>query len=153
MHRRNVSRDGIAGERVEVGYEADYERLLKRLSDCDLLYLPLAFFDAPGATTDSLQYAFPTKSLDYLVGGTPVLVHCPDSFELSRFFVGHKCGHVVNEPGAEAVENWLNCWLAGEIEPLDDADRLATLDVFSPTENKRLLWKIIGEETLGRIKS
>jgi hypothetical protein len=118
-----------------------------------LLYLPLAFYDAPGATTHSLQYAFPTKSLDYLVCGTPLLVHCPENFELSRFFAGHNCGHVVNQPGPEAVENWLNRWLAGRIAPLPDTDRLDALNVFSAAENKRLLWEIIAEETNGRNRS
>jgi hypothetical protein len=143
---------GIAGERVDVGYEAEYERLLSHLAGCDLLYLPLAFFDAPGATIHSLQYAFPTKSLDYLVCGTPLLAHCPENFELSQFFAGHNCGHVLNEPGPRAVEQWLNRWLAGDAAPVDDADRLAALEVFSPTENKRLLWKIIAEETTRREK-
>ncbi len=149
----NLAARGIAGERVEISYESDYERLLSQLASCDLLYLPLAFYDAPRATVESLQYAFPTKSLDYLVCGTPVLVHCPAHFELSQFFAGHNCGYVVNEPGPDAVERWLNRWLAGSVRPLDDADRLAALDIFSPAENKRLLWDIIAEETKGRNKS
>ena len=144
---------GIGGDRVEIGYESDYGRLLSNLASCDLLYLPLAFYDAPGATIDSLQYAFPTKSLDYLVCGSPLLVHCPEHFELSRFFAGHNCGHVLNDPGPVAVERWLNRWLAGEVPSMDDKDRLAALDIFSPTENKRLLWEIIAEETKGRNKS
>jgi hypothetical protein len=148
-----LARKGIDGDRVEVGYEADYERLLSRLASCDLLYLPLAFFDTPAVTVQSLQYAFPTKSLDYLVSGTPVLVHCPHNFELSQFFAGHNCGHVLNEPGPLAVEQWLDRWLAGQIAHLADSDRLETLDVFSAAENKRLLWEIIDEETNRRNKS
>ncbi|HEV3416249.1 MAG TPA: glycosyltransferase [Pirellulales bacterium] len=147
-----LDRAGIAGERVECAYEADYERLLTHLAGCDLLYLPLAFFDTPAVTTDSLQYAFPTKSLDYLVSGTPILVHSPKHFELSRFFASHDCGHVVNEAGPVAVEAWLQRWLAGAVESLDDSDRLATLRIFSPEENRRLLWVIIAEETASRGK-
>jgi glycosyltransferase involved in cell wall biosynthesis len=143
----DLARKGIAGERIETSYETNYERLLSHLAGCDLLYLPLAFFDTPGVTTHSLQYAFPTKSLDYLVCGTPILVHCPKEFELSQFFSGHNCGYVVNESGPEAIAAWLDRWLAGEIAALDDAARLNTLDVFSPEANKRLLWQIIAEET------
>jgi hypothetical protein len=148
----DLSRAGIAGIRVECAYEADYERLLTHLAGCDLLYLPLAFFDTPNVTTDSLQYAFPTKSLDYLVSGTPILVHSPRHFELSRFFTSHHCGLVVNEAGPVAVEAWLQRWLAGAVESLDDSDRLDTLRVFSPEENRRLLWAIIAEETSSRGK-
>jgi Glycosyl transferase 4-like domain len=138
---------GITGRRVEIAYEENYECLLSELSGCDLLYLPLAFFDTPAVTTYSLQYAFPTKSLDYLVCGSPVLVHSPKHFELSQFFTCQNCGHVVNEPGPGAVEAWLCEWLAGKIAPLDDADRRSALALFSPDENKRLLWQIIAEET------
>ena len=80
---------GIAGERVEVGFESDHTRLIERLADCDLLYLPLAFADSGDLTTNALQYAFPTKGLDYLVAGPPILVHCPAQYELSRFFKQH----------------------------------------------------------------
>ena len=99
---------GIAGEGVEIGFEADYDRLLQRLSECDLLYLPLAFEDTGSLTTDALQYSFPTKSLDYLLAGPPILVHCPAEFELSRFFRERECAHVLNDGG-----HWAAGGLAG----------------------------------------
>ena len=137
---------GIDGPRVEIGYESNYERLLGHLAGCDLLYLPLAFHDGTNIAADSLQFSFPTKSLDYLLTGRPILVHCPAEFELSRFFVKHNCGYVLNDAPSEAVGKWLDAWRAGRVAPLDDADRLRTLALYSPEENKRLLWKVLGEE-------
>ena len=141
-----LQRLGIAGRRVEAAYEPNYERLLNHLAGCDLLYLPLAFFDNPGVTTDSLRYAFPTKSLDYLVCGTPPLVHCPQNFELSQFFTDNACGHVLNDPNPLAVKKWLQSWRAGQVAPSNDSDRLDAIGLFSPEENKRLLWRVIAEE-------
>jgi glycosyltransferase involved in cell wall biosynthesis len=138
-----LRRSGICGDRVEFGYESNHERLLTQLSECDLLYLPLAFFDSSSVTIESLQYAFPTKSLDYLVSGVPILVHCPANFELSRFFAGHNCGYVLNDKEPSAVAGWLNKWLDDETAPLDDSQRRHALRVFSPEENKRLLWEVI----------
>jgi glycosyltransferase involved in cell wall biosynthesis len=140
-----LQRCGITGDRVDVQYEANYERLLAQLGECDLLYLPLAFHDSSSVTTESLQYAFPTKSLDYLVCGVPILVHCPSNYELSRFFTEQKCAHVVNDNEPEAIANWLNRWLDGVVAPLDDCNRRNALSIFSPEENKRLLWEAIAD--------
>jgi len=138
---------GIAGERIDAGFEANYEWLLECLSGCDLLYLPLAFTDSEALTTDALQFAFPTKSLDYLVVGTPILVHCPENFELSRFFRQHGCGHVLNDGQPAALAKWLEAWLAGGMKPPDDVARHEALQLFSAQENRRVLWQTIWEET------
>ena len=136
----------IHGPRVDVAYEGCYERLLEHLAACDVLYLPLSFVDDPNISANSLQYAFPTKSLDYLVSGTPILVHCPERFELSRFFSSRSCGYVSHDASRESLHRWLRAYQAGEIAPLDDHNRQAALSLFSPDENKRLLNRVISEE-------
>ena len=142
--RERLAALGIAGERVEVGFESDHAQLLERLAECDLLYLPLAFADSGDLTTNALQYAFPTKSLDYLVAGPPILVHCPVHFELSRFFQEHRCAHVLNEGDPAALAQWLEAWGGGAANPDDDARRRA-VEVFSPQENRRVLWNLLAE--------
>ena len=129
---------------MEVGFESDHAQLLERLAECDLLYLPLAFADSGDLTTNALQYAFPTKSLDYLVAGPPILVHCPVHFELSRFFQEHRCAHVLNEGDPAALAQWLEAWGGGAANPDDDARRCA-VEVFSPQENRRVLWNLLAE--------
>lgn len=136
---------GISGEDVEIGFEADYDRLLERLSECDLLYLPLAFHDTGTLTTDALQYSFPTKSLDYLLAGPPILVHCPAEFELARFFREQDCAHMLDDGDPGRLAAWLEAFGEGRVAQLDDAARRRALELFSPQENRRVLWRLLSE--------
>ncbi len=137
---------GISGERVEIAFEPDIERWFAGLNACDLLYLPL-HFEARGSTASgAMELSLPTKSFDYLVAGSPILVHCPEHFSLSRFFNRYRCGYVLNEPGAAALKNWLASWRAGKIPPLTDSQRREALAMCSPEENKRILWEVLSEE-------
>jgi hypothetical protein len=142
---QRLAGQGIGGNGIEIGFESDYQRLLEQLSECDLLYLPLAFVDSATLTTGALQYAFPTKSVDYLLAGPAILVHCPTHFELSRFFSKHECAHVLNEGAPEALAAWLDAWLAGRVPPTSDAARRRAVKVFSPEENRRILWNVMAE--------
>jgi len=145
---------GIRGERIDVGFENNYERLLQCLAGCDLLYLPLAFDDSGSLTANALQYAFPTKSLDYLLAGPPILVHCPKNYELSRFFSVHACAQVLNEGEPAALQGWIDAWLAGQLAAPDAAARGRAVEVFSPQENRRLFWEVMSEvSTVSRNKT
>ena len=43
-----------------------------------------------------LSTIFPTKTVEYLASGGPILVHCPEHYFLAQFFIKHKCGLVVS---------------------------------------------------------
>jgi hypothetical protein len=108
---------GIAGPNVECSFEPDRERLLARLAACDLVYLPLAF-DPPGDPQREMwRMAFPTKTIDYLIAGAPILVQCPDDYEVHRFLRHHAAAHLLPVPESAALETWLRGWLA---EPAAD---------------------------------
>ena len=94
----------------------------------------------------AMAFSLPTKSFDYALSGVPILVHCPEDFSLSRFFAKNRCGYVLNDPRTEAVRQWLDAWRAGQIPALDDTARLKTLAKYTPDENKRILWQVLGEE-------
>lgn len=142
----------IRGPRVEVAFEADYERLLRHIASCDLLYLPLQFFKGTNMAANAMAFSLPTKSFDYALSGVPMLVHCPEEFALSRFFVRNRCGYVLNDPNTEAVRQWIEAWRVGAIPPLDESDRLKTLGLHSVEENKRVLWQVLAEEADRRAK-
>ena len=42
-----------------------------------------------------LSTIFPTKTPDYLASGRPIMVYCPERYELAAYFQKHKCGIVV----------------------------------------------------------
>jgi hypothetical protein len=137
---------GICGPRVEIGFAPDYNRLLHDLAECDLLYLPLSFFEGECAAAGAMELSLPTKSFDYLLTGTPILAHCPEHFSLAKFFKRFPCGYVLSDPRIEAVKKWLCAWRSGEILQLDDAVRQKTLAMYTPAENKRTLWQVFAEE-------
>jgi hypothetical protein len=146
---------GIHGPRVEVGFAPDYDHLLNDLAECDLLYLPLHFSEGETAAAGAMKFSLPTKCFDYLLTGTPIVAHCPEDFSLSRFLSRYPCAYVLNDPGAEALKQWLDAWRAGMLPPLDDGLRRRTLAMYTPEENKRILWQVLVEEVDGatRIRS
>jgi hypothetical protein len=80
----------------EMRYEsdADYQRALR---GSDVLVLVLDWIEESVATPSALQTIFPTRTMEYLQSGVPILVHCPEDYFLARFFNRHECGCVVSE--------------------------------------------------------
>jgi hypothetical protein len=137
---------GICGPRVEIGFAPNYDCLLADLAECDLLYLPLHFQEGAYAAAGAMEFSLPTKSFDYLLTGVPILAHCPENFSLSKFFNRFPCGYVLNDPRPDAVKQWLDDWRAGTLPPLNDEVRQSTLAMYTPAENKRVLWQVLAEE-------
>jgi len=81
---------------VEFDFKKNYDELIQALQSCDLLYLPLNFKASPDMPRECLQYVLPTKSIDFLITGKKILIHCPADYELSRFFKKWDCGYVLN---------------------------------------------------------
>jgi glycosyltransferase involved in cell wall biosynthesis len=74
---RSLDAIGIRGERVEKR-TIDTQAAIRLQQEADLLYLPLAF-ETPWR--DEIRTVFPTKAVEYLVSGTPILLHAPgDSY-------------------------------------------------------------------------
>jgi glycosyltransferase involved in cell wall biosynthesis len=76
------------------GTDADYQQAL---CDSDVLVLVLDWEEESGSTRAALETIFPTRTMEYLQAGVPILVHCPADFFLARFFSEHGCGVVVSE--------------------------------------------------------
>ncbi len=131
---------GANAGQVKISFESDYDKLLEALHQCDLLYLPLAFGDTPTMPTASLEYVLPTKAVDYLLVGKPILVHCPAQYEMSRFFREFGAGYCLSEDRPEQLADWLHRWAGGELPPIGKKDRQQALDQFSAERNSRALF-------------
>ncbi|MCU1267793.1 MAG: a-glycosyltransferase [Acidobacteria bacterium] len=138
---------GLTREGIQVSFESEYGRLIEHLSNCDLLYLPLAFSDTPTLPTDSLRYAFPTKTIDYLIAGTPILAHCPPDYETSLFLAKFNAAYSLNTDGSGELRAWKERWLANSIEPLSDSASFCALEVFSPSINMTKLMNFLDRIT------
>ena len=53
--------------------------------------------------------------------------------------------HVLNDAMPAALSGWLEQWVAGKLSDPDDAAHYRTVRVFSPQENRRLLWTLLAE--------
>lgn len=132
---------GLYGDRIKVEYIQNYEELLDSLSKCDLLYLPLAFPDETSLLLpeSALKYVLPTKAIDYLLAGPPILVHCPKDYETSRFFVKYCAGFQLNSNRLRDINQWIENWQDKGKESIDEKNVLQALDTFSAEKNFTIL--------------
>jgi glycosyltransferase involved in cell wall biosynthesis len=93
---------GVLGRNMTRRFASSSEELRRGLEECDVLYLPLCF-DCPGLDPLEIATAFPTKTLEYLASGRPVLVHCPGHYQIAEFFREHDAGLVVDRPDAQSL--------------------------------------------------
>lgn len=100
LDRLGVSRSGMAHMSP-----ADRMDVLRGLSTCDVVLLPHGL---SGGFSD-VEYAtiFPTRTIDLLRCGRPILAHCPESSFLARFLTEHACAEVVTQADVEALRSAL----------------------------------------------
>lgn len=77
------------------------KELPKALSACDIMLLPHGF----NGVFHPVEYEtiFPTKTIEYLISGRPILAHSPPGVFLTRFLAEHDCALVVDKPDPVAV--------------------------------------------------
>ena len=88
---------------VEPVYYAKRKDYLDALKNEGALVLALNRHEESEFGKDELATIFSTKVPEYLASGRPVVVFCPGDYYLSRFFVAHKCGIVVNSIDQDAI--------------------------------------------------
>lgn len=69
---------------------------IQTVSQQKFLLLSIDWPDESEVHEDELKTIFPTKTIEYLISGRPIVVHCPDHYFLARFFKKHNCGIVVS---------------------------------------------------------
>ena len=80
----------------------DRPALLAALAQSDILLLPHGF-TGPFHEVE-YQTIFPTKTIEYLISGRPILAHTPPGVLLTRFLKQHDCALVVEEASPRAVQ-------------------------------------------------
>jgi len=71
------------------------------LASYDLLFLPLDFDE------DGIRFAklsMPTKTSEYMISGTPILIYSPEETALAKFFIDNNCGYCVTHQSKEELE-------------------------------------------------
>jgi glycosyltransferase involved in cell wall biosynthesis len=98
--RAQLERLGMLGPGVEHGI-VSRDALLARLREADIAVLPHGF--RGGVSEAEYATIFPTKTIEYLICGRPILAHTPPDCFLTRFLREQDCALVVDQPESAAV--------------------------------------------------
>tara|TARA_Y100000766_G_C18913584_1_gene609683 strand:- start:1612 stop:2748 length:1137 start_codon:yes stop_codon:yes gene_type:complete len=60
------------------------------------LLLAIDWPDESSVHEDELSTIFPTKTIEYLISGRPIFIHCPSDYFLAKFFKKNKCGIIID---------------------------------------------------------
>lgn len=88
---------GIISNYNQVKYFPDYSEYIRTLQNQELLIIGLDWPNESLLDQDELSTIFPTKMVEYLGSGRPILVHCPEDYYLAKFITQNKCGLLVSE--------------------------------------------------------
>jgi glycosyltransferase involved in cell wall biosynthesis len=97
---------GVWPEHATAEFVPDETALVRRLKECDALFLPLTF-ETVGHSREQMSTCFGIKAYEYFLAQRPILVHCPGDYFLARFFRDGGCGLVVDDPSPGALANGL----------------------------------------------
>ena len=91
-----------------------------------------------------LSTIFPTKTPDYLASGRPIIVYCPERYELAAYFQKHKCGIVVTQ--SEDLPNAIRKVLSKDPDVQACVQNgLMLMPTFSPEHVAKTLMSVIDE--------
>jgi hypothetical protein len=97
--RRVLEQAGVLRQGIEHETPA---ALGPRLQEGDILVLPHGF--TGGYSQEEYRTIFPTRTIDYLLSGRPILAHAPADSYLARFLREQDCALIVDEPSVEALQ-------------------------------------------------
>ena len=88
-------------EQVKVVRERSYDKFMQAIARCELGVLTHGF----SGGMSEIEYAtiFPTRTLDLLASGRPILAHVPKNSFIHEFLTQYQCALVVEEPDVSAI--------------------------------------------------
>ena len=124
---------GLTEELADREFFRERPEYLSALKRQGILAVTLDWPDESEFSPTELATAFPTRAVEYLASGRPVLVHCPEHYFLARFFNQHQCGLVVSDRSVDALGEAARSLLAGgeEVSRMRQAALRVARDVFS----------------------
>lgn len=103
IKKQVLEKKGFDTDHIKLSFyqRADY---LNALKEQQILLLALDWPDESTMHRDELATIFPTKTIEYLHSGRPILVHCPDDYFLAAFINKYRCGIVVSDRSEEKLQ-------------------------------------------------
>ncbi len=90
---------GLIGN-IEIEFISDTVKLIEELAKCDILFLPFTF-DTKYRT--DIIHAFPTKVLDYVISGRPIILNVHPESYLYEYFTSNNAAHVIADNTPESL--------------------------------------------------
>jgi glycosyltransferase involved in cell wall biosynthesis len=90
LERLGILRDGVTCDAVP------RDEIPRRLAEADILLLPHGL-TGPEDWNVEYRTIFPTKTIEYLISGRPILAHTPPGCFLTRFLTENDCALVVDK--------------------------------------------------------
>jgi len=104
MHRETFRQMGFLLDNMSIT-NVPYDQLLGCLQNSDIVIHPHGFTGSMAA--HEYETIFPTKTLEYLLSGRPILAHLPRNCSLANFYTSHDCALQIHEPSVEALRDGL----------------------------------------------
>jgi glycosyltransferase involved in cell wall biosynthesis len=92
---------GFTGDNIVVE-TVSHDVLMQGLKQSDIILLPHGFFGA--VADDEITTIFPTRTIEALISGRPILAHTPSDCFLAEFLRQHQCAVIVDKPEVAAIE-------------------------------------------------
>jgi glycosyltransferase involved in cell wall biosynthesis len=108
---RWLKQSGMSGPNVILGGFANHQEVRSLQRDADALFLPLSFDSVHPSV---VRTAFPTKLVEYLAAGRPILVHAPQDSFVSKYAQGNGFALVVNSADHKVLRDAVQRLVADE---------------------------------------
>ena len=96
----SFARIGLTGDQI-TNTRVGYDQVITELRKFDLLFLPHGFHGG----LKEIEYAtiFPTRTIPYLLSGTPIIAHSPSTAFLTQWLRRYDAAEIVDEPSVEKI--------------------------------------------------
>ena len=101
---RRLNDLGFENKNIKVLPFLSREDYLAKVGNQKALLLSIDWPDESAVHKDELGTIFPTKTIEYLISGRPILVHCPEDYFLAKFFKDHQCGIVLTDRNPKKIK-------------------------------------------------
>ncbi len=97
---------GLLENGTELTKRFSRNELFDHLHSVDAVLLPHGF----EGEISEVEYKtiFPTKTIEYLLSGRPILAHCPSDSFINHFLTKHGCAFIINEKEMDLIKQKLH---------------------------------------------
>jgi len=96
---------GIKGPNIILHRAIPNNKILDRVKEFDLLYLPVSFKFRQNIV---LKTAFPGKLVEYLVSGVPILIHSPSEVFIYQYALNNNLAFVLESNSINKIKGYLD---------------------------------------------